>query len=350
MVKLSKSFKIMLLSFSFLLGFASGANAKFYKYRYFIEPGDSFVKVLKKFTKDGLKLSKKSPFVQETMQSNPEIKSWKSLSGIESLTVAVDKESVDKKKLKALIKSKKAVSYKKWLLSQGGAVSQTKAQEQTQSSPGQPQGLTGSVFYMGSMGSFEQVFVNTTKTINQNSPLSLGVTLNYYLKDSLLSFAGSAYYSMLQSPTNKDTGEIVELPPEIGGNLYLQYNLFQNGFSFFLGGDLEMFTTFYEEGSDALNQNTVAYATGGLGKVFTFAGTQSIFLKLSYSHALVSIIAPTDGQTPPSTTYTGSKIMAYLNYKFMKNWFIHGIYKMHSMTGPDELSVSRLGGGFGYAF
>ena len=68
----------------FVLLFALTAQsvqaASFYKYRYFIQEGDSFKKILKRFTKKKAKLTRKTPMVRAIFKKNKHVKSWKNLS------------------------------------------------------------------------------------------------------------------------------------------------------------------------------------------------------------------------------------------------------------------------------
>lgn len=73
-----------------------------------------------------------------------------------------------------------------------------------------------------------------------------------------------------------------------------------------------------------------------------------IFTKISISKTIASSPAARGIYAASSEGYDGLKYMLYFNYRVKGPWFIHLLYKVHIMEGPDKLSTNRTGIGFGY--
>lgn len=49
-----------------------------------------------------------------------------------------------------------------------------------------------------------------------------------------------------------------------------------------------------------------------------------------------------------TSVFSGIKYLIYINASINKKYYFHVLYKQHSMTGPGDLNVSRIGLGIGY--
>lgn len=318
--------------------FASDYFNLFYK----VETGDTFSSILKKFVKDSAIINAKTPMVIKTIQKNPHVHSWGNLAPGTVINLYISNDFIELAKYRPYEEEenrKKLSSEKdKTVL------------------PIYPKGLKGSVFYMASLGIFTQKAENVAEiNFKQNSKVSLGTAFSFYPKDKLYSMSTSTYFSFLSASSNSLTAESVKIPPEIGFNLYGEYLWKKQNLTFYSGPDYEKFSIFnlqslqsdqkvYVDGVGAL------YLTAGIAKSFVLFDGQ-FFSKISASKSLSTTYktsSPSSAVSASDGKYSGVRFMFYLNYKLNPKFYIQSLLKIHTMTGPSDLSVTRVGLGVGY--
>lgn len=318
----------------------------FYSLDYKIKPGDDFASIIKQFAKPDAIINSKSPMIHKIRSSNPQVKNWRKLKIGQNIKFFITPDVIDMKKFKI---------YKGKLLAAKRLKKKKKLEEEKRKKKlaMRPSGLKSSIFYMTSAGSFTQNSASQAVNIDfsQNSPYTFGLSGLFYPKEKPYSFNASIYYSNL-SASASNLSQAVEVPAEIGLSMYMQHDLYKKKFSYYGGFDYESFSTFNtgllaSGGSIKVDENKVLYLTAGVSKVFKVF-TLPIFSKLSFSKSVSTSTSPAPGGVVPSKKYSGYKVMSYFNYKFHKRWFTHTLFKYHSMSGPDELSVFRYGIGFGF--
>jgi hypothetical protein len=164
-------------------------------------------------------------------------------------------------------------------------------------------------------------------------------------------FSGSLYASYLTSAANSLGGSDISVRPEIGGNAYLSRK-FGNNWNFFTGVDFERFTTFNindirSTSEIFLDENRMSFATFGIDKVIPFE-KKSLLLRFSISPVLSSQRLGYTTAEEFEEVFSGIKYLIYINASINKKYYFHVLYKQHSMTGPGDLNVSRIGLGIGY--
>lgn len=337
----NKIFVFILLS---LMSFSLQA-ANYYKFLYKVEPGETFSLILKKFVKESSIINAKTPLVKKTRKYNPHVKEWNRLPVDTIIELYISDDFMDLEKYR---------SYEEQTLAK------IAEEEEKKRGPAYPVGLKGSVFYMSSLGTFNQKADNVAEiNFKQNSPVSLGTAFTYYPKDKLYSFSFSTYFSYLLASANSLTTESISIPPEIGANFYGEYRWQKYNMTLYAGPDFESFSTFNLRGLQNDRKIYVdgvgaTYLTLGMAKSFTLFKKQ-FFSKLSLSK---SVVTSYKNNAPPSQIdasdhidlgkYSGSRFLFYLNYKFTNKLYLHSLFKYHSMSGPSDLTTIRIGVGFGY--
>ncbi|WP_412471164.1 hypothetical protein [Halobacteriovorax sp. RT-2-4] len=213
--------------------------------------------------------------------------------------------------------------------------------------------LKFSVFYMTSLGEFNQKSAPGSVEFKQNSSVSLGLT-SVYQVNAKYGAQASLYYSHLNTASANQYLDNVSVDPEIGFNLYGTYKFAEYGLEAYAGLDFERFNTFNFDGLTEADQvkfdkNQIFFLTVGVQKNFKLY-RRNFLAKFSYSHSLLSSRDIGYANTSDKQEFTGGKIMAYVMGDITKKIFAHAIFKMHFMDGPTDLSVNRLGLGFGYKF
>lgn len=337
--------KKLLITIIYLwVGSAFGAN--FYSFTYRLSKGDSYPGLLKQFVKEGTVINSKSPTVIKTIKMNPKVKDWRKLPIGKKVKLFYRKEIFDMKAYKAYKKRvKKALIAKR--------KKELKKKKKKKVLAARPNGLKASLFYMTSSGSFNQLSTKDSVNVDftQNSPYTFGISGLYYPHMKPYSFSASIYSSALNANTTNAGGDIT-VPNELGLTAYLQHDLYEYGFSYYGGFDYESFSTFntgqfINSGTIGIDENKVFYLTLGLSKLVKL-GPIPLFLKGSFSKSLSTTTTAAPTGVAPTTQYSGFKALFYTNYKFHKRWFAHTLAKYHKMSGPDELSVTRLGIGIGF--
>lgn len=333
--------KIIFLALLMLYGvLASSQEVKptYYNFLYRVEDEDTFASILKLYVKDDSVINKTTPLVLKNIKSNPQVKDWTNLVPGTLISIYIPEDMMDMSKYQ----DKQEIVYTK--------NEETKKNILAKISP--PSGFKGSLFYMASWGDFSQSSQGTTVDYKQNSLVTLGLQGNYFPKDSLYSYSSSIYFSSFTAADTTLPPNSVKLPAEIGFNLYGDYLWKKPRVSFQAGLDYEKFSAFNIEGitNDQriyLDRISVVYLTAGVSHVF-YILEKPFFIKASLSKSLSSTTTTEYSASTNKESLTGMKALFYLNYKFTDKIFLHSMLKVHRMTGPSELSSTRLGVGVGY--
>lgn len=315
----------------------------FYTFKYRVEEGETFSLILKKFVKDASIINSKTPLVKKIVKNNPQVKSWDNIPAGTILDLYLDEAFIDKTKYETFdLKRQKKI---------------TEEKEKVARFAGYPMGLKGSIFFMSSMGIFNQSSSKIADiNFKQNSPATIGTSFTYYPKEKLYSFAFSGYFSYLLASANNLTTNKITIPGEVGVTGYGEYRWEKKSITVYSGMDYESFSTFSLRG---IQNEEKVYVDGVKSLYFTFGAAKAfsvfqkqIFAKLSLSKSIMANAednAPhLAGESSTISKYDGYKMMFYLNYKFSDKMYAHTMIKYHTMTGPSDLSTLRIGVGFGY--
>lgn len=343
--------KVFSLILIFILTVSSQVHAKkvkYYKIPYIIKSKETYAQILKRFVKAESIINYRTPMVRRTMKANPNVKNWRKLPSGEKINLYISSDFLDLDKYKKYRKElrKKILAAKEKLQQQSKEINQKKK------SPF-PTGLKGSLFYMASYGAFTQKNEQIAElTFLQNSPVSLGGAFTYYPEKSNFSVSWSAYVSYLLTAVNNLDSSDVSIPPEIGGNVYGEYRFVKQRFTGYFGLDFERFSTFnlggiQEDEKIYVDESRVVYLTAGFSKLISLFGSK-FFTKLSSSVSISETTTNDPRGVPTFESYSGAKVLWYLNKKVSKKWFWHTLFKYHFMSGPSDLTTLRLGVGFGY--
>lgn len=337
--------KKLFLLLCLLLTISNAYALEYYAFKYKVEEGETFSLILRKFVKKPSVINAKTPLVKKTIKYNPHVKQWNNIPTDTIIELYISNDFMDLEKYKAYEKS---------------TLEKIAEEDEKKKIPAYPTGLKGSVFYMSSLGTFNQKAANVAEiNFKQNSPVSLGTAFTFYPKDRLYSFSFSAYYSYLLASANSLTTDTISIPPEIGGNIYGEYRWQKFNTTLYLGPDYESFSTFNLQGLQNdkkiyVDGVTAIYLTVGMAKSFSLFNKQ-FFSKLSASKSLITSYK---NNAPPSQIdasdhldvgkYSGFRFLFYLNYKFNEKLYLHSLFKYHTMTGPSDLTTLRIGVGIGY--
>lgn len=297
----------------------------------------------KTFVLDDAVVSKNSEMVQRTLRENPHVTDWTKVPVGKKIKLYISLDAIDYEKLKTYKKSiyDKVLALKK------------RAEKIDKNNKLQAKGWKASVFYMASYGKFTQSNPTLADiTFLQNSPISLGLAVSFYPENKDYSFSSSIYFSYLLTAGNNINDQDVSIPLEIGGNFYSEYQLKKYGFSIYGGFDYEKMSTFNLEGvrnerQIYVDESTIGYLTLGGSRSFNLFG-KTFFTKLSLSQSIFSSRSISYGAAVDQSSFEGSKILWYLFHKVSDRFFVHSLFKYHWMSGPSDLSVTRIGVGFGY--
>jgi len=313
--------------------------AKYYTFMYKVKDGDDFGSILKQFVKPTSVINARTPMIRKTISKNPKVKDWGNLQPGELLELYIAENFMDLSKFKNFDKDNLA---------------RIEEDEKLKRNPNYTVGLKGSVYYMSSLGVFNQKNSDVGDVkFNQNAPFSAGISFSYYPRNKLYSFSFGGYFSYLWASVNNLTNEKVEIPPELGANLYGEYRLIDYNTTLYSGLDFERFSTFNMEGLKQaetiyVDNNTVLYATLGMAKAVDVFDRQ-LFIKTSLSKSIVT--GYSNSSPYPITgknSYDGYKFLFYVNYKLNDKLYINSLVKYHWMSGPSQLTTFRFGAGVGY--
>ncbi len=322
---------------SALLSFSANAEmSDFWEFKYQVVKGDSFSRILRKFVKDDTILDGKSRTVRESIKANPHMNTkevWLSPPVGSYIDLKIEKSILDSEKVKA---------YQASLAKKHNTVEVSDDKK----------AWRASLFYMASMGSFEQNS-STLPSVNyqQNSFLSLGTSLSYTPQASLWSYSASVYLSSLKATGSNLNNDKVTIPNEMGANFYAERLLTSYGLTAYGGFDYDSFSTFNLEGirNDEkiyVDENKIYYLTLGMAKKVSIAG-HPYFFKLALSKSLMSSFTSNYVSTT-NEKLSGYRAMVYLNTKISDNFYFHTLFKYHSMSSSFDLNVMRIGVGIGY--
>lgn len=329
---------IALLVLCSTIASAQDVKPTYYNFLYKVEEEDTFASILRLYVKDDTIINKTTPLVLKNIKNNPLVKDWNNLIPGTLISVYIPENMMDMSKYE----SKQTIVYKK--------NEEIKKEILAKISP--PKGFKGSLFYMASWGNFSQTSQGTSVDYKQNSLVTLGLQGNYFIPDSLYSFSSSVYFSSFTAADTTLPPNSVKLPAEIGFNLYGDYQWKKPRISWQAGIDYEKFSAFNIEGiyNDQriyLDRISVIYATVGVSHVF-YILEKPFFIKASLSKSVSSTTTSEYTASTNTESLTGMKTLFYLNYKFTDKFFLHSMLKIHTMSGPSELSSTRLGVGVGY--
>lgn len=338
-------FKKIILILLVLIFSANSYAAEYYQFIYKIKKEDTFSEILKKFVKLDSVINARTPMVKKIIRENQNIKDWRKLPEGESIQLFVSSDFIDLKKYE---------NYKEENLQ---ALKNVEEKNQVNDSP---VGLKGSIFYMASIGNFTQTAKDVAEiSFKQNSPVSLGTSFSFYPKNKHYSFSFSTYYSHLLASASNLTSETISIPPEIGGNIFGEYRLEKSDFILYAGPDYEKFSAFNLRGLQNdkkvyVDKINITYLTVGVAKsymifdklFFTKIGLSKTLLSQYQANAPVSESDASD--FIDNGKYTGFRLLLYLNYKISQKFYIHSLFKYHTLSGPSDLSSLRIGVGVGY--
>ena len=303
-----------------------------------VEKGDNYASILRMYLKDDAVVDKNAPLVVKTMSQNPQVTDWAELvpGTLISLYITEDVMDTEKYISKQMALNTKMEEVKKIILNKIAP----------------PHGLKGSIFYMASSGNFSQVQGKTSIEYKQNSFGTLGIQLNYFPKNSLFSISSSAYVSAFSDAKAALEPFEVKIPPELGINLYGDFLWKKPRISFYGGIDYEKFSAFnidgiVDEQKIYLDKVSAIYLTAGASHALKIL-EKPLFFKVSISQSVNSSHISDYSKATNLDPYSGSKLLFYLNYKFTDKFFLHTLLKVHTMSGPSDLSSTRLGVGVGY--
>ena len=337
----------IILVFLFLVNAVAQAES-FYVIKHKVKRGDSFTSILKKYVLKKSVINKSSSMIKVTISKNPHIKNWRNLKARKIIKVYISKQFINvtayKKYKKKIAKIKKKIE-KKIL-----------ATNSDRPAPKKQFGM--SIFYMTSIGNFTQTSDSQTRvSLSQNSSFTLGSLISFKPKNKKFFYSGSFYVSKLNDFESNVSTEKTTIPYEIGVNGYFNYTGVKFLQALYTGFDYEKFAPFnlgtIQVDTDGNNTQAidfdkvyVLYLTAGLGKVF-MVFNKAIFMKVSLSKSIFTSQTSSTSGTELTKDYTGFKSIFYMNYRVTKKFFVHGFYKIHMMSGPNDLTVSRYGVGFG---
>lgn len=306
---------------------------------------DNLAKAYRRFIKADSIVDKNTPMVKKTVSSNPQVKNWRKLKPGTKITLYLQKEYLDKKKVKryfALVKKRLAMQRK--LLAEKRRQAKLKALNRKSNS---------SLFYMASLGNFTQSNADLRGLdFFQNSPITLGISHNRPFKGSYYSLSTSLYASYLLTAASNIGNEKTEVAPEIGTTFYIEKKKENWKVTPYVGFDLERFSSInineaVQNNRLFFDQHFFTYITAGIAGLFNL-GKRTFLNKLSFSHSVMTSLSSENADTATVGDYSGFKVMWHLNTKISKRLFLHSLLKFHSITGPSTINSYRIGLGLGY--
>lgn len=92
--------------------------------------------------------------------------------------------------------------------------------------------------------------------------------------------------------------------------------------------------------------NKMTFATAGFSKLFKL-WDYTFLTKISWSPVITST---SSGNYINDEEFSGYKYLLFLTYLRDRNWNYSFLYKQHILSGPTNLTITRIGLGFGYRF
>ena len=206
-------------------------------------------------------------------------------------------------------------------------------------------------FYTTSFGSYKETTEDQTVTSGQNFPITLGLGTSIANANRNHFLSASFYWAKPSSGKisgNSDSeNSSINIPGEIGYNLYYQYYIPESLLGFYSGYDYENLNTFNTDqiliGDPIKNiSNKMHYATLGISQSFDLKSIR-LNTKLSFSEVLSS-------STNGSKALTGHKYLVYLSLRPEGRFSYNLLYKHHDLKGPTNLAINRFGLSIGFQF
>lgn len=210
------------------------------------------------------------------------------------------------------------------------------------------------LFYSAQYGSFNEQVNDQSASSSQTSPIALGLTSYYNLKDRKHALVSNIYAAYLTGSkidgSVANANESISIPFELGISAYYQYTFNHSIPTLYAGFDREAFSSFNTTEllqGDALEtrDNNLYLYTVGFIKNFDIK-RKSLSVRASYARTFKS----TTSSETTADAFEGSRIHLYLNYKASSNFSYNILFKRFDLTGPTKLVVNRYGVGVGYQF
>lgn len=205
-------------------------------------------------------------------------------------------------------------------------------------------------YYASTFGAYKEKTAAQDVSSAQNFPVTLGLGLlvtnkqqKHYLMSGL--YIAQPSKGTISGNSTSPTTEFT-IPREIGANIYYLYYFSNYHLGLYSGYDFEKLNTLNTSeiisGSSVVNiDNKLHYLTVGANQAFTMYKFK-MNVKLSFSKTFAS---STSGSKP----LVGYKYMLYYTFIPKGRFSINVFYKHHSLSGPTDLSIDRLGFSVGYA-
>lgn len=355
--------KLLILYFLFFLS-SVALSAELRSFPYVIKVGDTFSSILKQFVLDTSIINAKTPIVKKIISANPQVVDWANLKPGVEIELFVSDVFFDKNKFESyknvLDKLNLEKAIKQQEVEKNIALEQLRLRQKrlgefpSLSDDRSGKAFRASVFFMSSLGIFTQKSPTFAEIqYHQDSPVSLGGAFSFPLSWKNTWLSGSVYYSQLHDLNIDLTNESISVPAEIGGNIYGEYHFDQYNFNAYSGFDYDHFSAFNLKGISQnlkvyVDQVQLGYLTLGFSKSFTILN-KKFFSKIAISPSIFSTYKNAySAFDQPSSKYSGVRFLFYLKYDINNKFFIHSLFKYHSLTGPSDLKALRMGVGVGY--
>lgn len=189
----------------------------------------------------------------------------------------------------------------------------------------------------------------TTVDSNQNSPYTIGVSVNKRINEEY-SYFGTAFISKMNNsfaPNNKP----VAVPLEMAFKNYIQKRFENHSYLVYGGLDIERFSTFKSTSFTevARLQHSFAFLTVGIAKPFSLFNRGMLF-KLSFAQSIWNKLDLQSTSNVTFETFSGNKIASLFIVSVTKRLGIHFFYDKHMLEAESKLDINRLGSGIHFRF
>jgi hypothetical protein len=208
-----------------------------------------------------------------------------------------------------------------------------------------------SAFYASSFGNYKEATVDQEVTSGQNFPVTLGAFLSVTNEEKIHFLNTSVYWAQASKGEIKDNSDATEttkidIPGEVGGNIYYQYYFKDQALGVYFGYDYEKLNTFNTSeiliGSSVENEkNDLHYVTLGASKNFSVLDLK---MNLKTSASLI-VSASTTG----SEELSGYKYIVYYTVKPEGRFSFSAFFKHHELEGATDLLINRFGLSVGFS-
>lgn len=327
---------VTFILFFCLFGRAEAMN--YFNFLYQVKSGDTLSSILKKFVKNDSQIIRSTPLVGKIMEKNIQVKDWINLEPGIILQMYISPDFFDYAK------------YRKFEIDNLGELK--KEIEKVDKVKEIQSGWKGSAYYMYSTGTLNQENDGAKVSSSRNSPITLGLSLNYLPLDKRYSLSASFYGCLLTNSNSNINSTVVADPVEVGATLYGEYRFLNKNFNLYSGLDFETLSSYslsdlLDDQKIYVENSKIMFVTVGISNFFTIYNLP-FFTKFSFSKSILSTYDDVPGRPSASLKYSGYKTLFYLNYKFTDKLFLHSMIKYHTLSGPSDLSVLRVGLGVGF--